>query len=145
MPLLDEALTYVLSATTAFQEGSSTGAKVPIFLSMLPSERPDVAVSFHEPGGAPPLATLNGSTPMMERPRLQVISRAPTYAAARANAQTIWDAFFLVKNSPVAKTGSTGTTDWLMAEPISSPTDMGDDSKDRSRVSCNFQLSKEMS
>jgi len=144
--LLDEALTFVLANTTGFQAGSSTGSTgTPIFLSRTPPERANTAVSFHEPGGAPPLAGLSSTAPVVERPRIQVLTRAPTYVVARANAQTIWDAFYNLTNSAIAKTGSTGTTLWVDAAPVSSVTDMGLDENDRRVVTANYQVNKEMS
>lgn len=144
MPLLDEALTYLLANTTGFQRGSSTGADIPIYLNYLPSE-PDVAMALYEPGGAPPIASLNTSVPTAERPRLQLTSRAITYAPARNNAQTVWDVFFALVNVDIAKTGSTGTTSWKSAEPVNSPVDTGRDSNERNIVTADFQLTKEMS
>jgi hypothetical protein len=92
MPILDEALTYILANTTGFQEGSSTGADIPIYLNIMPPN-PDITVALYEPGGAPPLARLNAPTPVAERPRIQVMSRAGSYEPARANMQTVWNTF----------------------------------------------------
>jgi hypothetical protein len=144
MPLLDEALTYVLANTTGFQEGGSTGADIPIYLNYLPPD-PDVALALYEPGGAPPLAALNTSVPVVEQPRIQLTSRALTYRPARNNAQTVWDVLFALVNVDIAKTGSTGTTAWKSAEPVNSPVDTGRDSNERNIVTADFQLQKEMS
>ena len=146
MALLDEALTYVLANTTTFRAATSTGLKVPIFLNRLPEGVDDTVMAMYEPGGAPPLAGLASSVPVVERPRIQLTSRAPTYQAARANAQTVWDAFFKLTNTSIIKDGSTSlTTLWNSAEPINSPTDMGRDSNERDLVSADFQVTKEMS
>lgn len=144
MPLLDEALTYLLANTTGFRDPDSTGSDVPIYLNYLPPE-PDMAMALYEPGGAGPLASLAGPTPVAERPRLMLTSRALTYQPARNNAQTIWDVLFGLVDVEIAKTGSTGTTRWNSAAPVNSPADTGLDSNERNIVTADFQLTKEMS
>ena len=146
MAILDEALVYLVANTTVFRAPTSTGSKVPVYLNFMPPEVPNVAVSLYEPGGAPPLAGLAADVPVVERPRLQVLSRAPYYETARDNCQVVWDAFFKIKNLDVAKaSGSTQNTMWLTAEPITSPTDMGRDELERDIVTADFQITKEMS
>lgn len=147
MAILDEALTYVLANTSTglFTNPSSTSPGVPIYLSRMPPDPVDVAVSLYEPGGAPPLGTLNDSAPTAERPRIQIYSRATSYQTARNNAQAIWDAFYTLRNTAIAKTGSTGTTLWHLAEPINSPTDIGRDGNERNIVTADIQVTKEMS
>jgi hypothetical protein len=72
-------------------------------------------------------------------------SRAFGYEAARDNAQTIWDTFFALTNTAIAKTGSTGVTTWQSVDPVNSPADTGLDSNERNIVTADFQLTKEMS
>lgn len=144
MALLDEALTFLLANTTGFRDPVTSSTDIPIYLNYLPPE-PDIAMAMYEPGGAPPLVALSSTTPVSERPRIQLTSRAFGYQTARGNAQTIWDAFFGLINIDIAKTGSTGVTSWKSAEPVGSPADIGLDSSDRNLVSVNFQLTKEMS
>lgn len=144
MALLDEALTFILANTTGFRNPTTSSTAIPIYLNYLPSA-PDTAMAMYEPGGAPPLVALSSTTPIAERPRIQLTSRAFGYQSARNNSQTIWDAFFGLTNVDIAKTGSTGTTSWKSAEPVGSPADIGLDSSDRNLVSVNFQLTKEMS
>jgi hypothetical protein len=145
MALLDEALAYLVANTTTFKAASSTGSEVPIYLSHMPPEVPDTAVGLYEPGGAPPLAGLASSAPVVERPRIQVLSRSDTYETARDNCQVVWDTFFAVANADVLKGDSTGTTFWASAEPINSPSEMGEDALRRHIVSADFQIIKEMS
>ena len=145
MALLDEALTYLLANTTGLKAPTSTGTKVPVYLSYLPPEVPDVALGMYAPGGAPPLAGLADTTPVVERPRIQVISRAPTYVVAASNAQHVWDAFFKLANTNVFKSGSTTVTFWASAEPVGSVADIGEDALNRNQVSADFQIVKEMS
>ena len=146
MAVLDEALTYVLANTTGFRAATTSSTAIPVFLNRMPAGIPDEALAMYEPGGAPPLAGLASDVPVVERPRIQLISRAPTYEVARVNAQTIWDAFFKMKNVEVLKDGSTAvTTLWNSAEPVNSPTDMGRDANERDQVSTDFQVTKEMS
>lgn len=146
MALLDEALTYILANTTGFAAGgAATSTQVPIYLSRMPPGVEDTAVSFYEPGGAPPTGGLSGTVPIVERPRIQVISRAPQFTTARNNAQRIWDAFYGLIEVDIAKTGSTGTTRWHTAEPVNSPTDIGRDSNERDMVTADYQIVKEMS
>ena len=144
MALLDEALTYILANTTGFRGGATASTDIPIYLNYLPPE-PDVALAMYEPGGAPPLVSLTGATPVAERPRIMLQSRAPGYQSARNNAQTVWDVFFSMVNVDIVKTGSTGTTSWQSADPVNSPADTGLDSSERNIVTADFQLTKEMS
>jgi len=144
MPLLDEALTFLLANTTGFRNPVTASTDIPIYLNTMPTT-PDTAMALYEPGGAPPLVSLNSTVPVSERPRLQLMSRAPGYEAARDNAQSIWDALFGLTNTDIAKTGSTGVTTWQSADPVGSPGDLGLDGNNRNLVSANFQLTKEMS
>jgi len=144
MPLLDEALTFILANTTEFRAPTTASTAIPIYLSYLPPE-PDVAMAMYDSGGAPPLASLASTTPVAERPRIMLQSRALTYTPARANAQSVWDVLFGLSNSDIAKTGSTGVTSWQSADPVNSPTDSGLDSNNRNLVTADFQLTKEMS
>jgi len=146
MPLLEEALIYLVANTTNLKAPTSTGTKVPVYIGHLPPEVPDVALGMYAPGGAPPLAKLAGTVPFVERPRIQVISRAPTYVVAASNAQHVWDAFFKLANVNVAKSvGSTAVTFWASAEPVGSPADIGKDALERDQISVDFQIVKEMS
>ena len=145
MAVLDEALTYVLANTTGFRAATSTSTAIPIFLNRMPAGTPDTSLAMYTPGGAPPLAGLSADVPVVERPRIQLISRAPTFEAANDNAQLVWDAFFKLKNVEVLKNGSTATTLWNSAEPVGSVSDMGRDANERDQTSCDFQVTKEMS
>lgn len=145
MAILDEALSYLVANTTVFKAASSTGTEVPIYLAHMPPEVPDTAMGLYEPGGAPPLAGLASSVPVVERPRIQVMSRSHQYETARDNCQVAWDTFFAITNADVLKGDSTGTTFWASAEPINSPTEMGEDALRRHVVTADFQITKEMS
>lgn len=144
--LLAEALTYIVDNTTGFRKPSSTGSGVPIYLSGMPHDETNAtAMAMYEPGGAPPVADLSGNVPVVERPRIQLISRSTSFATARQNAQTVWDLFYTVRNELFDKVGSTGTTKWYTVEPVHSPVDMGKDESHLHRVSADFQITKEMS
>lgn len=146
MALLDEALAYLLAQTTGFKAGSSTGAKIPVFLNRFPAEQPHTTIALYESGGAAPVNVLAGATALVRRPTVQVLSRSTSYQAARSNAETIWRVFNAVTNTllPTSQ-GSTATTFYHSFTPNQDPIDMGRDALDRTLISCNFLVQKSQS
>lgn len=144
MALLDETLAYVLTQSTSFQAGSSTGAKIPIFLNRFPAEQPNTTIAFFESGGAAPINSLGASTALVRRPTIQVLSRSTSYQTARSNAETIWRMFNAVTNTVLPTSqGSTSTTFYHSITPNQDPIDMGRDAKERTLISCNFLVQKD--
>lgn len=85
---LDEIGTYLAAnvSGTTLTLGSN------LFLGRLP-DAPDTAVAVYETGGTIPDHTMGGaSSPVIERARIQLVTRAAGYSAARTLAQSVWDA-----------------------------------------------------
>lgn len=144
MPVLDEISGYILSNSTRFKAGGSTGTKVPLWKSTLPPDQANTSIGLFEAGGPGPVYTHNG-TLYTERPSLQVISRSTSYATARDNAEHIYTLLGAVTNVLVAKTTSTGDTTYVSITPVQSPFDMGQDAEERNLISCNYIAEKEQS
>lgn len=139
MPLLDEIATYIVSQSTAnFVVGPTTTAKTSIWKGQFPQRQVGNAIALFEPGGAPPLYTFS-SSPSLERPSVQVISRSSSYATARSNAKAIYSILAAVKNATISGTAYTRIT------PSQSPFDMGKDPDDRNLISCNYIAEKAVS
>ena len=141
MPVGREVVGYVVSQSTAYVLGGTTGG-VPVYLNKM-AESPATAVAFFESGGPGPTYTYTGVS--LERPGLQLISRSTSYATARDNAQTVWNMLAAVTNVTISKTSSTGVTSYATITPVQSPTDMGQDAKELALITCNFTIEKEVS
>lgn len=149
MAFLEEIQGYVLSRSTRFQAGSSTGPKTPIWLGRFPTDDTATAVAFFQYGGSAPQFTFSASTapnlPYFKRPSLQVISRAPDYITAELNANRIYDILAAAVNTVFpSSAGSTATGDrYLRLGPNQEPFDMGRDANRREQFSCNYLIEKE--
>lgn len=116
-----------------------------IFVGQMP-DNVDTGISVLETGGAPPLCTFgSGATSIgvpastVERPRVQVLSRSPIYATARAKAQ---DAFNLLDG--LAARTINGVR-YLYISAVQSPIDLGRDGNLRAHFSVNFDVVKAVS
>lgn len=111
-----------------------------LFSGHLPST-PDTTLATFESGGLPPVHTMGNvaGQAAVSRPTLQVISRAPTYAVARANAQK---AFLMLDGLPKRMLGG---TQYYWGAARSEPFLMGKDGQDRYQVVCNFDIIKDVS
>jgi hypothetical protein len=143
MPYGSEVANFLVSASTSFKQGGSTGAQTPIWMNKFPGRSSNTAIAIFESGGPAPLYTHSGLS--LERPTVQIISRSTSYATARQNADFIFRTLAGVTNAGVSKTTSTGETSYLTITPLQSPTDMGQDAEERSMVTCNYMAEKEMS
>lgn len=143
MPYGAEVAGYIVSSSTTFKAGGSTGSKIPVWINKIPANSENSAIAVFESGGPGPLYTHSGVT--LERPTIQVISRSTSYETARQNADTVWRTLSAVTNTLVSKSSSTGQTMYLTITPLQSPTRMGEDPEERPLVTCNFMAEKELS
>ena len=138
MSVLNEIATYIAAQSTATFSAGPHATKTEIWIGRFPEDQRATAIALFEPGGAPPVYSF-GSSPMLERPSIQVISRSTSYATARANAKTIYTILAAVEGATLTSTVYTRIT------PSQSPIDMGQDADDRHLISCNFIAEKEVS
>lgn len=86
MALLDHIGTYLASQVGTLTLGTN------LYLGRLP-DTPDTCVALFEYSGELPRSMMGGSSaPALEQPRIQVLTRAGTYSAARTLAGQIWTA-----------------------------------------------------
>lgn len=137
MPILNEVAAHIAASSTIFSAGPHA-TKTEIFIGDLPEDQRATLIALFEAGGAPPVYTY-GSSPMLERPTVQVISRSTSYATARTNASTIYSILAAVKGATLSGTIYTRVT------PSQSPFDMGKDADDRHLISCNYIAEKAVS
>ena len=105
-----------------------------IFLSLMP-DSPDVCIAVYEYAGLPPLDTFGASvTVALDRPQIQVMTRATRndYVTARDKAVDVRNS--LAKISNISLSGIT----ILRIAPSSAVNPIGLDSKDRPLVTISF-------
>lgn len=103
------------------------------------ADSPDTAAAIYETGGFFPIEVNAASGPLVERPRVQVVTRAPTRQAARQLAHNIFTRLESVRGRTLGNT----FYHWITA--VSSPGTMGEDESGRRRYVCNFDVIKNMS
>lgn len=137
--ILDE-ITNLLTSSTKFHEAASTGPGVEVWSSFWPDTSADTSVVLFETGGTSPLLKLasTGGVVAVERPGVQVITRAQSYQEARNLAQDVWNLFVAVTNS----TDPSGAK-YLDLRPEQSPIPLGADQLRRERLSMNFSVRRE--
>lgn len=141
MPVMTEVASYIVSTSTRYKVGGSTGSKVPLWQSSFPPDQANTAVALFESGGSGGLYAHGGNL-VLERPTFQVIARSTSYATARDHAEHIYSLLTSVTNATLSKTTSTGTTSYLTITAVQSPTDMGQDAEERKLITCNFITEK---
>lgn len=123
--ILDAVGTYI-DANDSLTAGTNLfGARM--------QETPDVAVCLYEYAGEGPGYAFGASGQVIDRPRIQLVSRASRddYATARDKAVTLRA---LLDVAGVTMSGITV----LRITPIASVFSMGPDEQDRPLVGCNF-------
>lgn len=112
---LIEALTTAIDSATSLTSGSS------LFIGWMP-DQPDTAVALYEYEGETPDYVMG--SPVIDKPRVQIISRSASYATARDTLNTIRSL------TDVHDTTLTGI-DTLRVHPYGSVTALGRDDKNR--------------
>lgn len=106
-----------------------------LYLSDLP-DAPDDAVALYQYPGEPPARTLGNST-AYEKPRLQVLIRNNSSNLANQQAYEITNFLKYINSETV------NGVYYLQVFPVSSPAELGPDSKNRQRWAVNFSVWKE--
>ena len=130
MPILDAICDY-LETGTSLVEGTT------LFKATMPPT-PDACVAIYEYPGRPGVYTYGSGGAKVEMPRIQILSRALTYAAARSTLETIYT--FLDGKTAV----TLGGTLYLGIFATTAPAAANDDRDDSNReyCSCNFEIQK---
>ena len=97
MSTLIDVATYLDAQLSTLTVGSN------LFVGRMP-ESPDTCVTLFEYGGASPTDTLGGGLPVMENPRIQVMTRGATYAATETMARSVWTVLEAIQNSTLSGT-----------------------------------------
>lgn len=117
------------------QSASVATVATNLFIGLMPND-PDVCVALYEYAGSPPLEVLVSNADTLERPSVQVITRASRndYPTAKT----------LIENARNALTGVTDETisgvRFLRVNQISSINALGVDENDRPRFSLSLQV-----
>jgi len=117
------------------QSASVATVATDLFIGLMPSS-PDDCIAIYEYAGSPPLEVLVDNDATLERPSVQVITRAARndYPTART----------LIENARDALTGITDETidgvRFLRVNQISSINALGVDDNDRPRFSLSLQI-----
>ena len=107
-----------------------------LFLGRLP-DAPDTCVAVYETMGQAPDNTFGGSTaPVMENPRIQVVSRAVAYADSASLAADIFTQLTKVDNETLT------STTYQRIEPLQTPFALERDDQERMVTVCNYQVTK---
>ena len=131
MSYAKEIRSYILAETTGL-------LGVQVFISQMPAEAPDTAVSIIPSGGPGPLYTHKGNV-AMTRPSFQVIVRSSGRERAHEVAKDIHDTLAAVTNMVLpTSSGSTYTS----ITPMQFPADMGVDALERPLVTCNYLVER---
>lgn len=128
MALLDDLGTYLDAQVGALTLGTN------LFLGRLP-DAPDTAVALFEYAGAPPVNVMGSDAPpILEQPRIQVLSRASSYSASRSQAITVWLVLEGILNETIS-----GTL-YQRVEAVQSAFPLERDTHERSVFAQNFQV-----
>ncbi len=132
--ILDDMLTHLGSS------GVGLTAGINLFAATLPNS-PDKACAVYEIGGAFPIHAM-GAGPgnaLVERPRVQIVTRAVSYQSARQLAHNVFQAMDGLTNKTI------NSTSYLLVSAVNSPTAMGLDDGHRPRIVMNFDIMKKVS
>jgi hypothetical protein len=143
MPFIEEVSNYIAAQSTVFAVAPSS-TSIPLWSGDIDDVSPATAVGIYESGGAAPQYQ-HANVVSYERPSIQVITRSTSYVTAKANADRIWDILSTVTGVDITKTDSTGVTNYITITPNQSPFEIGKDSLQRQRFSCNYFIQKERS
>ena len=132
--ILDDVMTYLGSAAVGLTAGTN------LFAGTLP-DSPDKACAIYETGGIQPVHAM-GAGPgnaLVERPRVQIVTRAVSYQSARQLAHNVFQAMDGLTNTTI------NNTSYLLVSAVNSPTAMGLDGSGRPRLVMNFDIMKKVS
>lgn len=132
--ILDDVMTYLGSAAVGLTAGTN------LFAGTFP-DSPDKACAVYETGGLQPVHAMSGSpgNALVERPRVQIVTRAVSYQSARQLAQNVFQAMDGLTNTTI------NSTSYLLVSAVNSPAAMGLDGSGRPRLVMNFDIMKKVS
>ncbi len=108
-----------------------------LFAGTLP-DAPDTAAVVYETGGFFPIHANARADCVIERPRIQVVTRAVQYRTARQLAHNV----FTLLDGTRGRTINSVVYHWISG--VSSPADMNQDGSGRARVVMNFDIQKDL-
>lgn len=111
-----------------------------IFLGSLPAW-PEKAVAIYETGGFSSIHAMSTGpgAAVVERPRVQVVVRAPSYSTGRQKAQDVYRRMDGLRERTI------NGVRYLWAASVQSPFLMGRDENDRPLIACNYDVMKVLS
>ena len=127
-----EALADKLQAASVAVSASN------MFIGLMPSS-PDRCVALYEYAGSPPIEVMVDNSATLERPSVQIITRAARndYPTARAFIETVRDTLTNITDETVSGVR------FLRVNQISSINALGVDDNDRPRFSLSLQITVE--
>lgn len=126
---LDAQIPWLILPSTA------TAIEVPNFFIMDMPDLPDMCVAIYQYSGEGPEQTY-GNPSLIKKPRLQVVVRSFRSDDALMKSEEIYDCLKMVKNQII------NGIEYLRISPVSEPQELGPDSGNRQRVSCNYSVWK---
>lgn len=129
----------VTSELSAYLEGQGIGTRgTDLFEGRIPDE-PIACVGIIEYGGFPPDYIHEQAMVAYERPTVQILVRAATYALGRAKAEAAYKAIGAILNTTLSGTR------YLKATPLQSPFLLDRDANEAPRFVFNTELYKAVS
>lgn len=104
-----------------------------LFLGLLP-DQPDSCVALYAYPGRPPAWEHDGPQPALRYPRLQVLTRDPSYVAAESLARDASAALCALVNRPL------GATTYGRVTPLQEPFPLERDASGRVLFTCNYEI-----
>lgn len=132
--ILDDLMDYLSTGGIGLTTGTN------LFVGPTAPDAPDRAAILTETGGFFPIHAMAGSAgqAVAERPRVQVVTRAPTYQGARQLIHNVFQRLDGAGNLTI------NTTRYLHMTAVSSPAPMGLDGSGRHRCVVNFDVTKKL-
>ncbi len=131
--LLDDVGDYLSTGGLGLTSGTN------LFLGMLP-DKPEQACGIYETGGFFPIHAMAASAgnAVVERPRIQIVTRSATYQGARQLMHNIYKRLDGLRDVTI------NSTRYLYMQAVSSPAQMGLDGSGRPRIVLNVDIVKKL-
>jgi len=137
--MLDEIVKLITDNTTTRVAATS------LFTAFEHPNAQDTATFIFETQGVPPTRTFGSSDPAFENASIQVIDRSSDYDTARNSAETIFKILDRQANVTLKSTGTATGAFYLSITAQQSPFSLGQDGNDRTQISHNYLIAKELS
>lgn len=129
--LLEDMLDYLTTGSIGLTGGTN------LFGGMLP-DAPERAAAVYETGGLFPLQAMGRTSAVVERPRIQVVTRASSYQGARMLAHNVFERLDTVREATI-----NGTRYHYIAA-VQSPFFLREDESGRKLIACNYDVIKDV-